>query len=771
MPVTAGTHLRRRATTRRTATTRRRPATSTTGHQHPAPSVDPAGSTATATASPIQSYLNYELLRRRRLHHGRRRPARGDHGHPRRRCDRVTADSSVTATFDRAITDEHPGPDGHRRGGQLVGGQADLRRRRVVERTFAHRAPLRRRHTYTAVGRRRQRVRGGHAEREDVDLHHGGRTPPTVTTCQPGRRRRSTSPPRPSPVTRDLDPATSSSRLGGVDAQDASSGRGRRHDHLRRRRPPGGDFTPAAPLDRSTPSTRPPVTRRAPRAASPWPRLVDVAASPRPDPTAPTVTVHDARRPEPPASTVTAAVTATFARAVDPATLQVGLRTRAGVGVAGDHHLRRRHPRRHLHARRRPWRVRRPTRRRATASNTSGVPMASPRTWSFTTADVDPPGRDRPYPGRRRHRPSTADDQRDRHLRPRRSPRRQLTLTLRTASGTSSHREHDLQHDDPDGHLQPDGRPDSARPAYTASVTARSAPGVAMPAPATWSFTTAAQAFSLYSTATPSTPVSPAPRPRPTTRRRAVLLEPRRAGDRDPVLRHGREHRQHRQALERATARSSGHRDHHRRPAPAGARPPSRRPVPDHRRHQLRRVLLRPGRTVVLDHASGYARQLHRGPADACRPPAGGPARRYVFPGRPPADQLLGRRPRVASEPRRPTTAPPVCSQEEQPCVRSPSSAPATGDRIWSATSAPARTGTWSRSATSTRRAPARSSAPGRPSRSRPRSSGCWPATTSTPSPSPPRPAPTRRSPWPPSRPASTCWWRSRWPTTPRPPR
>ena len=44
---------------------------------------------------------------------------------------------------------------------------------------------------------------------------------------------------------------------------------------------------------------------------------------------------------------------------------------------------------------------------------------------------------------------------------------------------------------------------------------------------------------------------------------------------------------------------------------------------------------------------------------------------------------------------------------------------------------------------------PARSWAPARPSRSRPRSSGCSPATTSTRSPSPPRPGPTPRSRWP----------------------
>ena len=198
----------------------------------------------------------------------------------------------------------------------------------------------------------------------------------------------------------------------------------------------------------------------------------------------------------------TTVVSATFAQPVDAASVQLSLKTAAGAPVAGTVAYDA-------------------TTRKATltpgsalaggtsytasvtAKNRSGVPMAAPKTWSFTTADTVPPSLSSRTP---------AEDATD----VARSTRvtatfaapitsSSLVMSLKTADGTTVSGTTSYNTTTRTGTFTPSAALVSST-GYTASVTAKNVSGVAMASPATWSFTTASQTYSLYATTrTPAT--------------------------------------------------------------------------------------------------------------------------------------------------------------------------------------------------------------------------------------------------------------------------
>ncbi|WP_091073367.1 DUF4082 domain-containing protein [Microlunatus sagamiharensis] len=194
-------------------------------------------------------------------------------------------------------------------------------------------------------------------------------------------------------------------------------------------------------------------------------------------------------------------VTATFARDVDPASVQLTLRTSGGVAVTGTTAYD-------------------PATRTVTfapgaalasagtytaavtASNTSGLAMTSPRTWSFTIADTDPPTLSSRAPAAGATNVGLGTNVTATFARA--VTTTGLSITVKApngstvaGSGTYSATTRTLTFD-PSADL-------TSSTTYTVTVSATSSGGVPMTSPASWSFTTASQTFSLYTTArTPS---------------------------------------------------------------------------------------------------------------------------------------------------------------------------------------------------------------------------------------------------------------------------
>ncbi|SEQ13012.1 DUF4082 domain-containing protein [Microlunatus flavus] len=194
-------------------------------------------------------------------------------------------------------------------------------------------------------------------------------------------------------------------------------------------------------------------------------------------------------------------VTATFARAIDPASVVLTLKTSAGASVAGTTTYDA-------------------TSRTATfkpgsalasftshtasvtAKNTSGVAMTSPTTWSFTTADTDQPSVSAKSPAAGATNVAASTNVTATFARAINSGT--LAVTLKSASGTTVPGAVSYSATTRTATFNPTSDLTSST-SYTASVSASNTSGVPMASPVTWSFTTAAQTFSLYTTTrTPS---------------------------------------------------------------------------------------------------------------------------------------------------------------------------------------------------------------------------------------------------------------------------
>ena len=218
------------------------------------------------------------------------------------------------------------------------------------------------------------------------------------------------------------------------------------------------------------------------------------------DTIAPIVTAHT---PAEGATNVAAGstVTATFARAIDAGSLSVGVKTAAGATVAG------------ATAYNATTRVATFTPSSAlagatsytvtvTAVNPSNVAMTTPRTWSFTTADTVAPTVTATTPPA--GAANVAASVRPTATFSKAIATSSLTMTLRTAAGVTMNGSVAYNATTRVATFTPSAALTSST-GYTVSVRASSSSGVAMPAPTTWSFTTAAQTFSLYATTrTPS---------------------------------------------------------------------------------------------------------------------------------------------------------------------------------------------------------------------------------------------------------------------------
>ncbi|MBB3326110.1 DUF4082 domain-containing protein [Microlunatus antarcticus] len=198
----------------------------------------------------------------------------------------------------------------------------------------------------------------------------------------------------------------------------------------------------------------------------------------------------------------TTTVTATFARAVDPATVQLVLKTAGGTTVAGATSL----DAGNLKATFTPGAALAGVTgytASVTAKNASGVAMSAPRTWSFTTADTDAPTLSSRTPAAGAANVAAGTNVTATFARP--VTTSSITVSLKTASGAmvagagSYNTSTRVVTFNPTADL-------TSSTTYTASVGATSSTGVPMTSPATWTFTTAAQSFSLYTTTrTPST--------------------------------------------------------------------------------------------------------------------------------------------------------------------------------------------------------------------------------------------------------------------------
>ncbi len=218
------------------------------------------------------------------------------------------------------------------------------------------------------------------------------------------------------------------------------------------------------------------------------------------DTIAPTVT---ANTPSAGATNVAAGstVTATFARAIEPSSLSIDVKTAAGSAVSG------------TTAYNATTRVGTFTPSSAlanatayavtvTAVNPSGVPMAAPRTWSFTTADTVAPTVTATTPAA--GAANVVATVRPTATFSKAITTSSLTMTLRTAAGATVNGSVAYNATTRVATFTPTAALTSST-GYTVSARASSSTGVAMPAATTWSFTTAAQTFSLYATTrTPS---------------------------------------------------------------------------------------------------------------------------------------------------------------------------------------------------------------------------------------------------------------------------
>lgn len=252
-------------------------------------------------------------------------------------------------------------------------------------------------------------------------------------------------------------------------------------------------FTPSAPLADSLSHTASvnasSVSGTAMATAKTWTFVTTDTRAPTVSATVPTnIAVNVA---------TTTVLSATFAQPVDAASVQLTLKTSAGTPVAGTVAYDA-------------------TTRKATltpgstlaggtsytasvtAKNRSGVPMAAPKTWSFTTADAVPPSLSSRTPA-----PDTTNVARSTRVTatfaaPITSS--SLVMSLKTEDGTTVTGTTSYNSTSRTGTFTPSTALASST-GYTASVTAKNASGVAMAAPATWSFTTASQTYSLYTSA------------------------------------------------------------------------------------------------------------------------------------------------------------------------------------------------------------------------------------------------------------------------------
>jgi hypothetical protein len=143
----------------------------------------------------------------------------------------------------------------------------------------------------------------------------------------------------------------------------------------------------------------------------------------------------------------------------------------------------------------------------ATAANAAGVPMTAPRSWSFTTADTDPPSVSSTAPTRGATNVAVSPTITATFARA--ISTTGYTFTLR-AAGAGSDVAGSTTYTSATRTLRftPTAALTSST-SYTATVSARSAAGVVMPTAYTWTFTTTAVTYSLYTTSqTPSSTVT-----------------------------------------------------------------------------------------------------------------------------------------------------------------------------------------------------------------------------------------------------------------------
>ena len=198
----------------------------------------------------------------------------------------------------------------------------------------------------------------------------------------------------------------------------------------------------------------------------------------------------------------TTVVSATFAQPVDAGSVQLTLKTAAGTAVGGtvtyDATTRK--------ATLTPSAaLAEATSHTAsiTAKNPSGVAMTAPRTWSFATADSAPPTVTSKTPAAGATNVAASTNVTVTFARA--ISTSTLAMTVKTSAGTAVPGATSYNATTRTATFNPTADLTSST-GYTASASASNASGVAMTAPASWSFTTAAQSFGLYATTrTPST--------------------------------------------------------------------------------------------------------------------------------------------------------------------------------------------------------------------------------------------------------------------------
>ncbi|HEY5842055.1 MAG TPA: DUF4082 domain-containing protein, partial [Mycobacterium sp.] len=191
-----------------------------------------------------------------------------------------------------------------------------------------------------------------------------------------------------------------------------------------------------------------------------------------------------------------ATVTATFDKAITQSTLAVTVKTAAGANVAGTTAYSA-------------------TDRKATftpsaafagstkydvsvsASSAIGVAMSSPKTWSFTTSDTAPPSVTTRTPAS--NATGVVATTKVTAVFDKAITASTLAMTLKTTAGATVAGSTSYDASTRTATFTPTAALTSST-GYTASVQANSAAGVAMASATTWTFTTAAQTFSLFTT-------------------------------------------------------------------------------------------------------------------------------------------------------------------------------------------------------------------------------------------------------------------------------
>jgi hypothetical protein len=263
-----------------------------------------------------------------------------------------------------------------------------------------------------------------------------------------------------------------------------------------------GTFTPTAALTSLTTYTSTVTATNSSGLAMTAPKTWSFTTT---DPAPPTVT---STSPTSGATGVaaTTSVTATFSKPITTSTLAMTLKDAAGTAIAGTTtydattRVATLNPTANLAS----FTVYTAT---ATAANAAGVPMAAPKSWSFTTADTDPPSVSSTAPTRGATNVAVSPTITATFARA--ISTTGYTFTLR-AAGASSDVAGSTAYTPGTRTLKftPTAALTSST-SYTATVSARSAAGVVMPTAYTWTFTTTAVTYSLYTTSqTPSANVS-----------------------------------------------------------------------------------------------------------------------------------------------------------------------------------------------------------------------------------------------------------------------